>query len=478
MPRGRFCRTFRPLGAAGARRRSDGPRIPSRRGRRGDAAAAEAAPRGPFGSVGREKRSWVARLGRQRVGLLESRFCRFVGKGVLVVREEVGRVISPIVMFAFVSACSAGTPAPAEPAGSAAQAASQPGGITEEAFGEVDGRAVSLYTLRNARGLLLKATNYGTIVTELHVPDRDGKLADIVLGYESLQGYLAATPYFGATAGRVANRIANAQFELDGRTFTLPANDGPHTLHGGTRGWDKVVWEAEPEETPEGPSVVFTYVSADGEQGFPGAVTATVRYTLTHDDSFDVTLQATTDEPTIVNMVHHGYWNLAGFDSGTVLDQELMLSASQYTPVAPVENAAPVPDGTVAPVAGTPFDFTASKRIGKDLAAAGGDPVGFDHNWVVDGEPASMRLVARARDPKSGRVMTLEGDAPGVQFYTGNFLDGSITGKGARYVQHSGFCLETQRFPNAINVPGWRSQVLLAPGQSFRNRMIHRFTAE
>lgn len=389
-------------------------------------------------------------------------------------------------LFALASACSASPPPPAaapeQPAAAehAAEPAAAPdkASITEQSYGQVDGKAVSLYTLTNAKGLNLKVTNYGTIVTEFHVPDREGKLGDIVLGYENLDGYLKATPYFGATAGRVANRIKNAKFELDGKTYKLAANNGPHTLHGGVKGWDKVVWEAKPEETPNGPSILFSYVSKDGEEGFPGTVNASVRYTLTNDNTFNVDMQATTDKATIVNMAHHTYWNLAGYDSGPIVDQELMIAAEKYTPSMPVENGDPVPDGTVKPVKGTPFDFTTSKPIGKDLQAAGGKPVGFDHNWVVEGEPGTMRLAARVKDPKTGRVLTLETDEPGVQFYSGKFLDGSITGKGATYAQYTGFCLETQRFPNAINVPAWKSQVVLQPGQTYKHSMIHRFTTE
>ena len=353
-----------------------------------------------------------------------------------------------------------------------------PAAISRAPYGSVDGKSVFLYTLTNSHGLVLKVTDYGTIVTELHVPDRAGKLGDIVLGYENVDGYVRATPYFGATVGRIANRIKDAKFELGGKKYTLAANNGPHNLHGGRKGWDKVIWTAEPAETPQGPSVKFTYVSKDGEEGFPGTVTATTIYTLTNNNEFNVDMAATTDRETIVNMAHHSYFNLGGYGSGTILDEELTLFADKYTPSAPVPNGDPVPNGAVQSVKGTPFDFTVAKPIGKDIRAAGGTPIGYDHNWIVNGEPGTMRPAARVKDPKTGRVLTVETDQPGIQFYSGKFLDGSITGKGAQYAQYDGLCLETQKFPNAINVPAWKEQVILKPGQTYRHRMIHRFTVE
>ena len=345
--------------------------------------------------------------------------------------------------------------------------------ITAAPFGKLGDTTVLLYTLTNKNGLVAKITNYGAIVTELHVPDRMGRLGDVVAGFEALDGYLKPPPYFGAIVGRVANRIANAEFTLEGAHYTLAANDKPHHLHGGTKGWDKVVWTATPIDTADGPSLQLTYVSKDGEEGYPGTVTARAVYTLTHDNELRVDMEATTDKPTLVNMAHHGYWNLGGHASGTVLDHELTLYADRYTPGAPM-----VPYGETKAVAGTPFDFTTAKPIGRDLARTGGTPIGYDHNFVVNGEPDQLRPVARLKDPRSGRVMTLAADQPGVQFYTGNFLDGSLTGKGATYVQHAALCLETQKFPNAINVPGWRDQVILRPGQTYRHRMVHTFTVE
>jgi aldose 1-epimerase len=344
---------------------------------------------------------------------------------------------------------------------------------TPPPFGKVGETPVQLYTLTNKSGLVAKITNYGATVTEMHVPDRSGARADVVAGFDSLDGYLKGGPYFGAIVGRVANRIANAAFTLEGAPYTLAANDRPHHLHGGVKGWDKVVWTAMPRETADGPSLELTYVSRDDEEGYPGTVTAKTVYTLTHANELRVEMEATTDRITLVNMAHHSYWNLGGHASGTILDHELTLHADQYTPGAPM-----VPTGDTRPVKDTPFDFTNAKPIGRDLRQTGLTPVGYDHNFVVNGRPDQLRPVARLKDPRSGRVMTLTADQPGVQFYTGNFLDGSLHGKGATYVQHSALCLETQTFPNAINVPAWRDQVILRPGQTYRHRMIHAFTVE
>jgi aldose 1-epimerase len=350
----------------------------------------------------------------------------------------------------------------------------KPSAITKTKYGKVDDKDVDLYTMTNAKGLVLKVTNYGTIVTELLVPDRNGKLADIVHGYENLEGYLKKTPYFGATVGRIANRIKGAKFTLEGKTYTLAANDGTNTLHGGKKGWDKVIWNAEPKETDRGPSIKFTYVSKDGDEGYPGTVTATATYTLTNDNEFRVEMEATTDKTTIVNMAHHTYWNLGGTGSGTVENQELTLFADKYTPYAPGQP----PDGKILPVAKTPFDFTTPKPIGKDLKAVGNKPLGYDHNWIINGDPHKLRPAARVKDPKSGRVMTVDTDQPGIQFYAGIFMDGSTTGKGVTHQQYSAFCLESQKFPNSINVPAWRDEVILKPGQVYKHVLIHKFTTE
>jgi len=340
-------------------------------------------------------------------------------------------------------------------------------------FGKLGDIPVQLYTLTNKHGLVAKITNYGATLTELQVPDRTGALSDIVLGFENLDGYTKGGPYFGAIVGRVANRIKDAEFTLEGKRYALDANDKPNHLHGGRRGWDKVVWTATAVDTARGPALELTYISKDGEEGYPGTVTAKTVYALTDDDELRVDMQATTDRTTLVNMAHHSYWNLGGYNSGTILDHELTLYADQYTPGAPM-----VPYGEIKAVSGTPFDFTRSKPVGRDLTQVGGTPVGYDHNFVVNGEPNRLRPVARVKDPKSGRVMTLSADQPGVQFYTGNFLNGSIKGKGTTYGQYAGLCLETQKFPNAINVPAWQDQVILRPGQTYRHIMIHKFSVE
>jgi aldose 1-epimerase len=344
--------------------------------------------------------------------------------------------------------------------------------ILEAAFGTFEGRQVKLYTLTNAHGLVAKISDYGGIVTELHAPDKAGKLADVVLGFDKLDDYVKGSPYFGAVIGRVANRIANAQFSLEGRTFKLSANDGKHLLHGGKHGWDKVLWSAVARETDNGPALQLSYVSKDGEEGFPGNVTAHNTYTLTNDNELKIEMEATADKTTVVSMAHHSYWNLGGHGSGLITGDELTLFAERYTP------GDPVPDGKIKSVKGTPFDFMTPKPIGKDLKAAGGSPVGFDGNWIVDGDPHALRRVARLRNLASGRVLELFADQPGVQFYTGNFLDGSHVGKGGvRYQQYAGLCLESQRFPNSINVPAWKDEVILKPGATYRHTMLFKLSA-
>jgi aldose 1-epimerase len=345
--------------------------------------------------------------------------------------------------------------------------------LTEAPYGSVGGKEVKLYTLKNKHGLVAKITNYGAIITELHVPDKAGKMADIVLGFDKLDDYVKPHPHFGSVIGRVANRTRNAQFVLDGKTYKLAANNAPHSLHGGKVGWDKAIWSAEAHATENGPALTLTYVSKDGEENYPGTVTAHNTYTLTNDNELKVDMDATTDKTTVVSMAHHSYWNLAGHESGPITGQELTLFAEQYTP------GDPVPDGKVKAVKGTPFDFTAPKLIGKDLKEAGGKPIGFDANWIVKGDPHSLRPVAKLKDPKSGRVLELSADQPGVQFYSGNFLDGSNTGKsGVVYQQYTGLCLESQKFPNSINVPAWKDEVTLKPGATYKHTMVHKFSAE
>lgn len=343
-----------------------------------------------------------------------------------------------------------------------------------EHWGTIDGKAIHRYTLTNRNGLVMRVTNYGAIITELHAPDRDGERADIVLGYDSLDGYIKGHPYFGAIVGRDANRIAGGRFSLAGKTYQLACNNGPNHLHGGVKGFDKHVWDATPIETDKGPALKLTRVSVSGEENYPGNLSATVVYTLTHDNELITDVRATTDATTLCDIAQHSYWNLAGHASGTIRDHVVQINADGYTPV----NDALIPTGKVATVAGTPFDFRKPKKIGEDLLAAGGDPIGFDHNFAVNGKPSEMKHVATVHDPASGRTIKLFANQPGVQFYTGNFLDGTNIGKGdTAYHQYNGFCLETQTFPDAIHQPTWQSPVL-RPGEVYRHVMITKISVQ
>ncbi len=369
--------------------------------------------------------------------------------------------------------------APAGLAGCSSQDAQPVGGpmkpgIEQREFGKVDGKTARLFTLTNANGLVAKITDYGTILTELWVPDKNGVMTDVVLGFDNLESYLKGHPYFGAIAGRCANRIAKGKFTLDGKTYQLATNNRPNHLHGGVKGFDKHVWDAEPKTTPEGPALVLSRTSPDGEEGYPGTVKATCTYTLTNANELKVEFTATTDKPTIVNLAHHTYWNLGGAAAGDILGHTLQLNADHFTPV----DATLIPNGGTPPVEGTCIDFRRAHQIGDDLEEMGGDPSGYDHNLILNGKPGELRWAARLADPKSGRQMELLTTEPGVQFYTGNFLDGSITGKeGVVYKKHWGLCLETQHFPDSINKPDWPS-VVLRPGATYRHLMIHRFTAK
>jgi aldose 1-epimerase len=311
-----------------------------------------------------------------------------------------------------------------------------------------------------------KLTNYGAILTELHVPDRLGRLADIVHGFDNLPQYLKGHPYFGATVGRVANRIAKGQFTLDGQTYQLAANNAPNHLHGGLKGFDKQLWQAEPQP---GAAVKFNYTSPDGEEGYPGTLHTAVLVTLTDANELRLDYTATTDKATPVNLTNHSYFNLAG--SGDVLNHELMLAADYYTP----PNATLIPTGEIAPVNGTPLDFTRPQKMGARFSEIRSEPVGYDHNFVLRGAGRGLTLAARVAEPQSGRVLELHTTTPGVQFYTANFLNASLTGKGgAVYRQHSAFCLETQHFPDSINHPNFPSTIL-RPGQTYRQTAVYKF---
>ncbi len=339
-------------------------------------------------------------------------------------------------------------------------------------FGKTpDGAPVELYVLTNGK-LTAKVMTYGAILTELHVPDRNGKLADVVLGFDSLDRYLAGHPHFGATTGRVANRIAKGRFTLDGTEYKLAINNGPNSLHGGLKGFDKKIWKAEDVSGPAGAAVKLSYFSPDGEEGFPGNLAVSVTYTVTPDNELKIDYTATTDKATPINLTNHSYFNLAGPASGPILDHELMLAADQYT----AADDTLIPTGEIKPVSGTPLDFTKPTPIGARFDQLSGDPRGYDHNYVLRGEGKSPALGARVYEPGSGRVLEMYTTEPGVQLYTANFLDGSIKGKGAVYNRYQGFCLEAQHYPDSIHHDNFPSTVL-RPGEKYTQTTIYKFSA-
>ncbi len=343
--------------------------------------------------------------------------------------------------------------------------------IDVKPFGKTpDGRAVDIVTISNAAGLQAKIITLGGIIVSFHVPDRNGKPADVVLGFDNLEDYLEKSPYFGAITGRYANRIANGRFTIDGTEYTLATNNGPNHLHGGIKGFDKVVWKIEQARAEDNRAVLkLSYLSKDGEEGYPGNLHCTVTYTLTAEGIFEMHYEAITDKPTVVNLTNHTYWNLAGQGSGDVLAHELMLNADAYTPV----DQGLIPTGEIKPVKGTPMDFTSPKTIGSRIDQL--DIGGYDHNFVLNGKAGRMKLCARVYEPTSGRVMEIRTTEPGVQFYTGNFLNGTLTGKNGRvYHKHYAFCLETQHFPDSPNKPQFPS-VILRPGQTYRTTTVHKF---
>ena len=347
-------------------------------------------------------------------------------------------------------------------------------GVTKTSFGKTaDGAPVDLYTLTNKNGMVAKITNYGAIVTELHVPDRNGNVADVALGFDNLDAYLGGHPFFGAIVGRYGNRIAKGKFSIDGQEYTLATNNGANHLHGGKKGFDKVVWTA----TRAGKNAVrLNYVSKDGEEGYPGTLNSTVTYTLTDDNELKIDYEATTDKPTVVNLTNHSYFNLAGDNAGSIHDHWMTINADHYTPV----DEGSIPTGEIAPVKGTPFDFTSPHKIGERIEQTPGKPNGYDHNYVLNRKPGdkSMKLAARVKEETSGRVMEVWTTEPGVQFYTGNYLDGKLTGKqGKPYAMRHGFCLETQHYPDSPNQPSFPSTVL-RPGQTYKTSTTYKFSAE
>jgi aldose 1-epimerase len=350
--------------------------------------------------------------------------------------------------------------------------------VKEEIYGEMpDGREVKIFTLTNKNGLRARVTEYGAILVSLEAPDNVGEVADLTHGYDTLDGWLTNTSYFGATVGRFGNRIKNGKFTLDGKEYTLATNNEPGgipcALHGGVRGFDKVLWSGKPVGEN---AVEFSYLSKDGEEGYPGNLSVKVTYSLNDENELKWEASATTDAPTIINVVHHSYWNLSGDPSQEIKDHILTLNADHYLPT----DIGLIPTGEIAPVAGTPMDFTTpsvvGERVDSDFEALkfGG---GYDHAWVLN-KGDGVRFAARLRDPKSGRMMEIFTDQPAIQFYGGNFLDGSATGKGGvAYAHRTALCLETEGFPDSPNQPEFPSPVL-RPGEIYQHTMIHRFSVE
>lgn len=342
--------------------------------------------------------------------------------------------------------------------------------IKKEAFGTADGKQIDLYTLTNANGIKAKIINYGAILFSLDLPDRDGNSADVTLGYGSLDEYVKNRNYFGATVGRYGNRIAKGRFTLDGTEYTLATNNGENHLHGGLKGFNKVVWDSEPITTKDSVGVRLTYLSVDGEEGYPGNLTCTVVYTLTNNDELRVDYEATTDKSTPVNLTHHSFWNFAGNASRDILGHELMLNADHFLPVG----SGLIPTGEIKSVKGSPMDFTTPATIGSRIEQVEG---GYDHNYVLNRQTHGEELILAARvyEPVSGRGMEIYTTEPGIQFYSGNFFDGTTTGKdGKVYGKHYAFCLETQHFPDSPNQLDFPTTIL-NPGQTYTHVCVHKF---
>jgi aldose 1-epimerase len=350
--------------------------------------------------------------------------------------------------------------------------------LTKRPFGTLpSGEPIDLYTFRNGKGVEASITNFGGRIVKLLVPDRNGESADVALGFDGLDGYLEKNPYFGALVGRYANRIAGAQFTLDGKTYHLAANDGSNSLHGGTKGFDKVVWRSSEISFDGEPALQLEYLSADGEDGYPGNLQARVVYRLTEANELRLDYFASTDKKTVLNLTNHCYFDLSGQGEGNVLDHVVTINADKFTPVD--HNL--IPTGELRSVEGTPFDFRRPARVGERIDEKNEQlklGIGYDHNFVLNREGGGLTQAARAVEPKSGRVLEVLTTQPGVQFYTGNHLTGSVIGKGGvAYGFRTGFCLETQYFPNSPNQPSFPSTEL-APGEEFRSSTVFRFTTE
>lgn len=365
----------------------------------------------------------------------------------------------------------------ASEAAPAGQSATAKPTMTKEPFGKLpDGTAIDLYTLRNSRGFEAMIINYGGFVVSLKAPDKDGKLADVVLGHDSLEGYLKQPGFMGCITGRYANRIAKGEFKLGGNTYTLAKNNGPNHLHGGRVGFDKKVWQAKDVQGPDAIGVQLSYLSKDGEEGYPGNLSVTVTYWLTNNNELKIDYAATTDKETVLNLTNHSYFNLAGAGNGDILKHVLTLNADRFTPV----DETLIPTGELRSVKGTPLDFTTPTAIGARIDDQQDQQMvygkGYDHNFVVNGNPGQLRLAARVSEPTSGRVLEVLTTEPGVQLYTSNFLDGSIKGKGDKaYQRRYGFCLETQHFPDSPNKPQFPTAVL-KPGGQFKSTTVFKFS--
>ena len=350
--------------------------------------------------------------------------------------------------------------------------------VTKEIFGQIDGKDIDIYTIINPGMAEMKVTTYGGIITSFKLPDKNGTLSDVVLGYDNLDGYVKNNPYFGSIIGRYGNRIGNGKFILDGNEYTLAQNNGPNSLHGGVKGFDKVIWDAQPFTSQDHVGLVLKYLSKDGEEGFPGNLDVTVTFTLTRDNTFRIDYQATTDKPTIVNLTNHSYWNFADAGKSNILQHELMLNADSFTPV----DTSLIPTGLIEPVQDTPMDFRIPHAIGdkidsdyEQLKIAGG----YDHNWILNkAAEEELSLAATVYEPNSGRFMEILTTEPGIQLYSGNFLNGEIIGKSRNaYKFRNGFCLETQHYPDSPNKPQFPS-VVLRPGEIYKTTTIHKFSVK
>jgi aldose 1-epimerase len=373
-----------------------------------------------------------------------------------------------VVLLAVTGACTPGK----QPA---SETGSHETGIKRSVFGKMpDGQEVHLYTLTNSNGMQVAITNYGARIVSILAPDRNGMMADVVLGFDNLPDYVKYNTYFGALVGRYANRIGGAKFTLDGKVYHLPVNNGPNSLHGGIKGFDKRFWTAEEVQGDE-PSLAMTYPSKDGEEGYPGNLQAKVDYTLTKDNSLKIEYSATTDKDTVINLTNHSYFNLAGEGNGDILKQVLMINSSKITPV----DANQIPTGKIMDVTGTPFDFRKPTPIGARINEDNPQlkiGKGYDINYIIDRKGPGLELAARAYDPESGRDLEVYTTEPGVQFYSGNFLDGSVHGKGGKaYASRSAFCLETQHYPDSPNHPDFPTTEL-KPGQTFNQVTVFKFT--